>query len=698
MRMKNFTSKFLLAAAALLVGGVSSAWAAVSETVVVNCDFNNGETLFTGASRITVSNDNNVKFANASNSANGYTLATYDFSSAIGEDATAIKVEFAYWIPNSNSAYYRYFTLGQASLRSGFGKSTYSTSGAMFGMGLKRGKWNGTGSNVNYFSVNNGYTSQTGENVLGAWARAEVYIDFSSKKISYKITNVDNTETYFSADDVDYMDETASYCNQIDFFDCANNEISYLDNLVITKYKDDSKVATTYTVKYQNASGVDLKEAAVYDTYVGDIFTASASDMATFYNADESKKYIYASGNTSAEATSTAADNVVTLVFNEYDKVAYTITAKCGETTLGTLAEGDAYTDGSTTKYWSKFVNFNDQWYETTANYGKAITEAGNTDVNFTLSNIVYFFEMENLTRSGGAYLTEENIGYSNNARLRLSKGSLYYTPALAAGDYTLEIGVQNSNNSSSEVYVYTRSGEGELSEVLYTHTAEKGSSTINAVINVPEGYSIAFNGDEGSYNNNARMDYMTLTKVTSSITPAAGLTTYVTTKALDFTGVSGLKAYAATAAAGGVVTLTEVTAAVPAGTPLILEGTAGTEYTVPVVASASALAGNMLKAGDGTSEFTGETYDYLLAADGKFHQISSGTIAVGKAYLHCESDPTAAGARALTIQFGDKTTGINKVEAAVAEGAEIYNMLGQRVAQPTKGLYIVNGKKVIIK
>ena len=28
----------------------------------------------------------------------------------------------------------------------------------------------------------------------------------------------------------------------------------------------------------------------------------------------------------------------------------------------------------------------------------------------------------------------------------------------------------------------------------------------------------------------------------------------------------------------------------------------------------------------------------------------------------------------------------------------EFYNLAGQRVAQPTKGLYIVNGKKVVIK
>ena len=519
MKKTSNLFKTLLVAAVLSVGS-TSAWGDVTETIVVNCDFNSGETLFTGVSRITVDNDNNARFTGAKNAANVYALATYDFSSAIGEDATAIKVEFAYYIPNSNANYYRFFTLGQSDLRTGFAQYTYPTAGALFGLGLKRGKWNGAGSNVNFFSVNNGYTSQTGENVLGAWARAEVYIDFSTKKISYKITNVENTETYFSADNLDYMDGTASYCNQIDFYDCANSQISYLDNLVITKYKDNSKEPTTYTVKYQNASGDDLKDPVVYDTYVGDTYTASASDMATFYNGDSSVKYVYASGNTSTAATSTAASNVITLVFNEYDKVAYTVTAKNGEDDLTTLASGNAYTDGSTTVLLNKYIKVSDSWYMTSeTSFKKVITAAGNTDVAYSPADIAYFFEMENLTRSGGAYLTEESASYSNNARLRLSRGSTYYTPALAGGVYHLSIGCVNSNASSNEVYVYTRSAGGVLSDKLHTHTAATGTTTLSYDITVPYGYSIAFNGNEGgSANNNARMDYMTLEKVSDAV------------------------------------------------------------------------------------------------------------------------------------------------------------------------------------
>ena len=183
-----------------------------------------------------------------------------------------------------------------------------------------------------------------------------------------------------------------------------------------------------------------------------------------------------------------------------------------------------------------------------------------------------------------------------------------------------------------------------------------------------------------------------------TSITPAYEKVTYVTKMPLDFSSVSGLTAYVATAAAGGSVTLAEV-GAVPAGTPLMLIGTAGTEYTVPVAASASAPAVNMFLAGDGTTEFDGSTFDYILFSDGLFYQIGSGAVPVGKAYLHCTSDPTAgSGAPSLSIDFGG-TTGIDEVRGKMEDvRGEYYNLAGQRVAQPTKGLYIVNGKKVILK
>jgi len=81
-----------------------------------------------------------------------------------------------------------------------------------------------------------------------------------------------------------------------------------------------------------------------------------------------------------------------------------------------------------------------------------------------------------------------------------------------------------------------------------------------------------------------------------------------------------------------------------------------------------------------------------------EFRKTTSGTLAANKAYLKI---PTGEGARALNIVFDDEqeTTAIESVASkAIPTDNVYYNLRGQRVAQPTKGLYIVNGKKVVIK
>ena len=93
-----------------------------------------------------------------------------------------------------------------------------------------------------------------------------------------------------------------------------------------------------------------------------------------------------------------------------------------------------------------------------------------------------------------------------------------------------------------------------------------------------------------------------------------------------------------------------------------------------------------------------------LSEADGKaiFKCIYGGEgysqpeVPVGKAYLEVYT-PGGEGARTLFIN--GETTGINNVEnAGQFTFGTVYNMNGQRVSQPTKGLYIMNGRKVIVK
>ena len=83
----------------------------------------------------------------------------------------------------------------------------------------------------------------------------------------------------------------------------------------------------------------------------------------------------------------------------------------------------------------------------------------------------------------------------------------------------------------------------------------------------------------------------------------------------------------------------------------------------------------------------------YGINGEGKLQKGSStATINSFRAYLTAVS-----GAREIT--FEDETTGLTDVSSKTSDGrGECFNLAGQRVAQPTKGLYIVNGRKVVIK
>ena len=241
--------------------------------------------------------------------------------------------------------------------------------------------------------------------------------------------------------------------------------------------------------------------------------------------------------------------------------------------------------------------------------------------------------------------------------------------------------------NVSSFSYKDNGNHEGTINSNSWDITEKfYGIITINVVAGTTYKFSVA-GSKMGLYG-------FEFTPTAVAITPANAKSTYVTTKALDFSEVEGLKAYVATEATADGVTINPV-GAVPAETPLILIGTAGTNYSVPVVASATAPTTNLLMAGDGTTEFNGTTYDYILYSDGKFYQIGSGTVAVGKAYLHLDSAPAA---RSLQLLVNEEITGISSMNSEGITDNRVFDLQGRTVKLPKKGLYIVNGKKVIIK
>ena len=181
-----------------------------------------------------------------------------------------------------------------------------------------------------------------------------------------------------------------------------------------------------------------------------------------------------------------------------------------------------------------------------------------------------------------------------------------------------------------------------------------------------------------------------------------SGYTSMASSLALDFEnaedgdGNKDLKAYVISNITNESVTLSTVNSA-PMGTGVILKGTAGATYTIPTIAEAESIATNELSAAVTTTDVEKETV--YVVSGGELKLFTGTTIPAGKAYL-LKSKVDEVGARSLSFFFDDETTGISNVEDAQRQllSGDFYNLAGQRVAQPAKGLYIVNGRKVVIR
>jgi hypothetical protein len=179
----------------------------------------------------------------------------------------------------------------------------------------------------------------------------------------------------------------------------------------------------------------------------------------------------------------------------------------------------------------------------------------------------------------------------------------------------------------------------------------------------------------------------------------AAEYATFCGADALDF-NETGIKAFTATDGETSVKLNEFTSGKVPANTPVVLykEGLqTTTTFDVPVAASADAFEGtNDLHVSDGTTAVGNGIYVLANKTNGVgfYPWTSTTSLSAGKIYLKSESTTPAP-----FLGFDSEgTTGIVNVNRETITNNQYYTLDGRRVAQPTKGLYIVNGKKVMIK
>ena len=176
------------------------------------------------------------------------------------------------------------------------------------------------------------------------------------------------------------------------------------------------------------------------------------------------------------------------------------------------------------------------------------------------------------------------------------------------------------------------------------------------------------------------------------------------------------LKAYAVSNANTSELTYTEVGNIIPAGTAVMLESAdkTGGEYLLsPTDAKVTYQGTNMLKGSDvATTTFAEQNSLFYKLSFGSSKTAQAGSfgwfwgaadggafeIEAHRAWL---AIPVLLNTPAISYIIGtggEGTTAIKNIENKQEATGEYYNLQGQRVDVPTKGLYIHNGKKVIIK
>ena len=168
----------------------------------------------------------------------------------------------------------------------------------------------------------------------------------------------------------------------------------------------------------------------------------------------------------------------------------------------------------------------------------------------------------------------------------------------------------------------------------------------------------------------------------------------------------SAVKAYYASAAAGDVLKLTEITGGIiPANQGVILQNTNKSEVAninlTITPEETTTLTGNQLVGVTAKREGYTAKQNYVLANGNKgigFYKANFTAVTANKAYLPVANVQNAQGVM-MAFSFGDEVTGIDNVKAAAPAAKKYYDLQGRRVLYPAKGIFVTeDGQKVLFK
>lgn len=308
-----------------------------------------------------------------------------------------------------------------------------------------------------------------------------------------------------------------------------------------------------------------------------------------------------------------------------------------------------------------------------------------------------YFVEGEDVIKS---IAKVESANYSSGAAMRgfdKKNVDLFTVPETAV--YRLSYAVCSNNVNDPRQFFVSAGDEEIVNKVVQwsvNDVIKKGTMT-EAAMTFNEGTVIKAKGSD----TNIILDYILLEKVTSEDVAVSSVKFATYVPVINVVAPAGVKVYTAKVNEDkSAVVLTEVSAGsvIAKGTPVLVGAEAGSYTFEASAGEATTVADNDLKAATADTKGDGATIYALVEQDGKavFAPLKEGVaVSLGHAYLEL---PAASATRFYSIQFGGETTGINEVNAAAKADGAYYTLQGVKTSKAAKGIYIHNGKKVVIK
>ena len=470
-------------------------------------------------------------------------------------------------------------------------------------------------------------------------------------------------------------------------------------NLVLSKETVKVKTAN-YAIIYKSGD-TEIKAKETRIGKINETPVISDIDKSTFYNEDGTKKYIYVSDDAASKTIAEDGSTVVTIQFSEAAKYNYTVNSNIE----GYSVNGSVFENESAKVAFPQYILKDGVLYEANAiNKEYNLTFAVNEDntvktINYTktsINNVAYYSEGENI--EGLTIINSGNsaVRSSNSASAYAKDADVVFT-TLPAGKYKLTSSICDFKGKDASAEFSYKAGE----KVIFTHKAEVINSDTKTseefTLNESTPISLVKGGNESQ-----GVDYIYIQRTgdaTETVSVSeAGYATYATKYNVEVPNDENVKVMTVKVNDdNSTITLNDVAAGtvIPANTGILVKAPAGNCDFVVTSDEGKELENNSLVAAKEAVTSDGATFFALTKIGDKvgFALVEKDVvIPAGKAYLEV---PAATAAKFFSLD--GEATGINSVKTAKADGA-YYTLEGVKTTKPVKGLYIHNGKKIVVK